>query len=115
MSLTFHIESPGAPCPHFSLDNDYIDFTLKELKFIFKLLKGGKAPGVDGLDFNIWRRIFELDLEIMATLFNLTMKLDFFRETCGGEGFPSCLRLEGTPLSAGLTDPFVFSRRLAYY
>lgn len=58
VSQTFHTVSPGVPFPHYGMDEEHFNFTHKVLIFIFKRLKGGKAPGVDLLDFNIWRKFF---------------------------------------------------------
>ncbi|GBM54895.1 Retrovirus-related Pol polyprotein from type-1 retrotransposable element R1 [Araneus ventricosus] len=56
---------------------------LEDLEIIFGNLKGGKAPGLDRIDYRMWRAVFNLDKDFILDLFNLCFKFNYF---------PLCLR-----------------------
>ncbi|GBL83728.1 Retrovirus-related Pol polyprotein from type-1 retrotransposable element R1 [Araneus ventricosus] len=57
--------------------------TIEDLELVFGNLKGGKAPGLDKIDYRMWRAVFNLDKDFILDLFNLIFKLNYF---------PLCLR-----------------------
>ncbi|GBM94020.1 Putative protein in type-1 retrotransposable element R1DM [Araneus ventricosus] len=56
---------------------------IEDLEIVFGNLKGGKAPGLDRIDYRMWRAVFNIDKNFMLDLFNLCFKLNYF---------PLCLR-----------------------
>ncbi|GBN97831.1 Retrovirus-related Pol polyprotein from type-1 retrotransposable element R1 [Araneus ventricosus] len=56
---------------------------LEDLEIVFGNLKDGKAPGLDRIDYSMWRAVFNIDKDFMLKLFNLCFKLNYF---------PQCLR-----------------------
>ncbi|GBN80123.1 Retrovirus-related Pol polyprotein from type-1 retrotransposable element R1 [Araneus ventricosus] len=56
---------------------------LEDLEIVFGNLKNGKAPGLDRIDYRMWRAVFNYDKYFMLDLFNLCFKLNYF---------PYCLR-----------------------
>ncbi|GBO39149.1 Putative protein in type-1 retrotransposable element R1DM [Araneus ventricosus] len=57
--------------------------TIEDLEIVFGNLKQGKAPGLDRIDYRMWRAVFNLDKNFMLDIFNLCFKLNYF---------PCCLR-----------------------
>ncbi|GBN29328.1 Retrovirus-related Pol polyprotein from type-1 retrotransposable element R1 [Araneus ventricosus] len=56
---------------------------IEDLEIVFGNLKNGKAPGLDRIDYRMWRAVFNYDKNFMLDVFNLCFKLNFF---------PYCLR-----------------------
>ncbi|GBL53288.1 Retrovirus-related Pol polyprotein from type-1 retrotransposable element R1 [Araneus ventricosus] len=57
--------------------------TIEDLEITFGNLKGGKAPGLDRIDYRMWRAVFITDKIFMLDLFNRCFILNYF---------PRCLR-----------------------
>ncbi|GBO42780.1 Retrovirus-related Pol polyprotein from type-1 retrotransposable element R1 [Araneus ventricosus] len=51
---------------------------IEDLELVFKGLKGGKAPGLDRIDYRMWGAVFNLDNIFMLELFNTCFKLNYF-------------------------------------
>ncbi|GBN41242.1 Putative protein in type-1 retrotransposable element R1DM [Araneus ventricosus] len=56
---------------------------LEDLELVFGNLKGGKAPGLDKIDYRMWRAVFNIDKLFMLDFFNRIFNLNYF---------PLCLR-----------------------
>ncbi|GBM24532.1 Retrovirus-related Pol polyprotein from type-1 retrotransposable element R1, partial [Araneus ventricosus] len=56
---------------------------LADLELTFGELKGGKAPGLDRIDYRMWRAVYEMDKGFMLDIFNLCFAFNYF---------PMCLR-----------------------
>ncbi|GBO06540.1 Putative protein in type-1 retrotransposable element R1DM [Araneus ventricosus] len=75
------------PSP-FSEDN--LDYTpiighvepivLEDIEMVINALKGGKAPGLDRIDFRMWRAVFIHDKEFILDLINICFKFNYFPE-----------------------------------
>ncbi|GBM16032.1 hypothetical protein AVEN_108616-1 [Araneus ventricosus] len=51
---------------------------LEDLELVFNNLKGGKAPGLDRIDYRMWRAVFTIDKTFFLDLFNLCFTLNYF-------------------------------------
>ncbi|GBN40333.1 Putative protein in type-1 retrotransposable element R1DM [Araneus ventricosus] len=83
MDSFFPGQSPGEELVYSSMLGPIDPLSLADLEIIFNGLKGGKAPGLDRIDYRIWRAVFELDKDFMLKLFNLCFYYNYF---------PKCLR-----------------------
>ncbi|GBN03216.1 hypothetical protein AVEN_36790-1 [Araneus ventricosus] len=52
--------------------------TIEDLEITFGNLKGGKAPGLDRMDYRIWRAVFITDKIFMLDVFNRCFILNYF-------------------------------------
>ncbi|GBO33982.1 Putative protein in type-1 retrotransposable element R1DM [Araneus ventricosus] len=83
MNEFFPGQSPGESlnyCPEVGPADLLI---LEDLELVFGSLKEGKAPGLDKIDYRMWRAVFSLDKLFMLDFFNCIFKLNYF---------PLCLR-----------------------
>ncbi|GBO11215.1 Putative protein in type-1 retrotransposable element R1DM [Araneus ventricosus] len=53
---------------------------LEDIEMVINALKGGKAPGLDRIDFRIWRAVFIHDKEFILDLINICFKFNYFAE-----------------------------------
>ncbi|GBL91759.1 Retrovirus-related Pol polyprotein from type-1 retrotransposable element R1 [Araneus ventricosus] len=56
---------------------------LEDLELVFGGLKGGKAPGLDRIDYRMWRAVFNIDKNFILDFLNLVFKFNYF---------PQCLK-----------------------
>ncbi|XP_055939410.1 uncharacterized protein LOC129969036 [Argiope bruennichi] len=54
-----------------------------DLELVFGSLKSGKAPGLDKIDYRMWRAVFNIDKDFKLDIFNLCFYYNYF---------PECLR-----------------------
>ncbi|GBL89519.1 Putative protein in type-1 retrotransposable element R1DM [Araneus ventricosus] len=50
---------------------------LEDLELVFNNLKGCKAPGLDRIDYRMWRAVFTIDKTFFLDLFNLCFTLNY--------------------------------------
>ncbi|GBN17351.1 Putative protein in type-1 retrotransposable element R1DM [Araneus ventricosus] len=53
---------------------------LEDIEMVINALKGGKAPGLDRIDFRMWRAVFIHDKEFILDLINICFKFNYFPE-----------------------------------
>ncbi|GBM01274.1 Putative protein in type-1 retrotransposable element R1DM [Araneus ventricosus] len=53
---------------------------LEDIEMVINALKGGKAPGLDRIDFGMWRAVFIHDKEFILDLINICFKFIYFPE-----------------------------------
>ncbi|GBN45432.1 hypothetical protein AVEN_21187-1 [Araneus ventricosus] len=53
---------------------------LEDIEMVINALKGGKAPGLDPIDFRMWRAVFIHDKEFILDLINICFKFNCFPE-----------------------------------
>ncbi|GBN92373.1 Putative protein in type-1 retrotransposable element R1DM [Araneus ventricosus] len=83
MDSFFPGQSPGEELFYSPLLGSIDPLVLADLELIFNGLKGGKAPGLDRIDYRMWRVVFEIDKPFMLDIFNLCFSFNYF---------PRCLR-----------------------
>ncbi|GBN24543.1 hypothetical protein AVEN_193966-1 [Araneus ventricosus] len=83
MDSFFPGQSPGEELI-FSPVVDSVDpLIIQDLELVFNVLKSGKAPGLDRIDYRMWRAVFEYDKDFMLDFFNMLFKLNYL---------PNCMR-----------------------
>ncbi|GBN92126.1 Putative protein in type-1 retrotransposable element R1DM [Araneus ventricosus] len=83
MDSFFPDQSPGEELIYSPILGPIEPLNLSDLEIIFNGLKGGKAPGLDRIDYRMWRAVFETDKTFMLDIFNLCFHFNYF---------PKCLR-----------------------
>ncbi|GBM28058.1 Putative protein in type-1 retrotransposable element R1DM [Araneus ventricosus] len=83
MDSFFPGQSPGEELTYSPILGPIDLLILPDLDLIFNGLKGGKAPGLDRIDYKMRRAVFETDKYFMLDLFNLCFHFNYF---------PKCLR-----------------------
>ncbi|GBN24101.1 hypothetical protein AVEN_4057-1 [Araneus ventricosus] len=53
---------------------------IEDIEIVINALKGGKAPGLDRIDFRMWRAVFLHDKEFILDLINICFKFNYFPE-----------------------------------
>ncbi|GBM82343.1 Putative protein in type-1 retrotransposable element R1DM [Araneus ventricosus] len=54
------------------------EITILEIDDLFKNLKGGKAPGLDRIDYNIWLQLFKLNKNFFCDIINVCFRFSYF-------------------------------------
>ncbi|GBN70215.1 Retrovirus-related Pol polyprotein from type-1 retrotransposable element R1 [Araneus ventricosus] len=60
--------------------------SIEDLELVLNKLKSGKAPGLDKIDYRMWRAVYNCDKNFMLNLFNCCFRLNYF---------PRCFRNAG--------------------
>ncbi|GBL92447.1 Putative protein in type-1 retrotransposable element R1DM [Araneus ventricosus] len=53
---------------------------LEDIEMVINAVKGGKAPGLDRIDFRMWRAVFIHEKEFILDLINICFKFNYFPE-----------------------------------
>ncbi|GBN58384.1 Putative protein in type-1 retrotransposable element R1DM [Araneus ventricosus] len=83
MDSFFPGQSPGEELNYSPILGPIDPLVLPDLEIVFNGLKGGKAPGLDRIDYRMWRAVYDLDKIFMLDLCNLCFYFNYF---------PKCLR-----------------------
>ncbi|GBM69834.1 hypothetical protein AVEN_198541-1 [Araneus ventricosus] len=59
---------------------DVIPMVLEDIEMVINSLEGGKAPGLEQIDFWMWRAVFTHDKEFILDLINICFKFNYFPE-----------------------------------